>query len=211
MKRFIAPCVAALVAFALGATTAVASPQLTVSSQVTQKQQASDAAADQLDAAAKRSTLTVNRTQQQLAAQWRWADQGRTISNSASSVVYKGNLYVFVRRPDGHLWVNWWNGSSWSWADQGRTITGTPHAVVYSGNLYVFVRRPGGHLWVNWWNGSSWSWADQGRTITDTPNAVVYSGNLYVFVRRPGGRLWVNWWNGSSWSWADQEIGRAHV
>ena len=67
-------------------------------------------------------------------------------------MVYRENVYVYVRRPDGHLWVNWWNGSSWQWADQGRSITGTPDAVSYKGNMYVYVRRADGDLWVNWWS-----------------------------------------------------------
>ena len=127
MKRVILSSLVAVLAFTFGTLTAVASPPANRHSQPVHKE----------DIAAQ--------------AQWRWANQGRTVTGSPNAVVYSGNMYVYVRRPDGYLWVNWWDGSQWRWANQGRTITSNPHAVVYSGNMYVYVRRPDGNLWVNWW------------------------------------------------------------
>jgi hypothetical protein len=68
-----------------------------------------------------------------------------------------------VRASDGHLWVNWWNGSAWKWADQGTpsgktvdvgaigatTVKDNPNAAE---RPYAFVRASDGHLWVNWWS-----------------------------------------------------------
>ena len=46
-----------------------------------------------------------------------------------------GNPYVFVRGADGHLCVNWWDGSKWNWADQGTppgtTTSGNPATIPY--------------------------------------------------------------------------------
>ena len=28
-------------------------------------------------------------------------------------------IYAFVWGTNGHLFVNWWDGSHWAWADQG--------------------------------------------------------------------------------------------
>jgi hypothetical protein len=84
-------------------------------------------------------------------SQWSWQDQGRSVTGSSSTVSHNGNLYVFTRRPDGNLWVNYWHENAWHWQDQGRTITDSPSTVSHNGNLYAFARRPDTNLWVNYW------------------------------------------------------------
>jgi hypothetical protein len=68
--------------------------------------------------------------------------------------------YAFVQASDGHLWVNWWDGSNWYWADQGTpggdTVQGEPSAITVmdtpssAQRPYAFVQASDGHLWVNW-------------------------------------------------------------
>ena len=70
--------------------------------------------------------------------------------------------YAFVVGSDGHLWVNWWDGSQWQWAHQGvpdgqlvsagvgaLTVMDTPGAAQ---RPYAFVIGSDGHLWVNYWS-----------------------------------------------------------
>ena len=105
---------------------------------------------------------------------WQWADQGtppgQTVGASAiGAITVKDDPdaserpYAFVRASDGHLWVNWWDGSAWNWADQGTppaqtvgasaigaiTVKDDPNA---SQRPYAFVRASDGHLGVNWWS-----------------------------------------------------------
>jgi hypothetical protein len=79
-------------------------------------------------------------------------------------------IYSFENASNGHVEVNYWNGSAWQWADQGTpagtTLTGNPGVVAYqqggTERIYAFDRGANGHLYVNYWNGSAWNWADQG-------------------------------------------------
>ena len=103
---------------------------------------------------------------------WHWADQGAptasvTVSSGVGAVTVMDapsssqRPYAFVRSSDGHLWVNWWNGSQWAWANQGvpaagvtvnpgvgvATVMDTPSSPQ---RPYAFVKGSDGHLWVNW-------------------------------------------------------------
>ena len=97
-----------------------------------------------------------------------------SVSGSPGVITYlQGStqqIYSFVNASNGHLEVNYWNGSAWQWADQGTpagtTLTGNPGVVAYqqggTERIYAFDRGANGHLYVNYWNGSAWNWADQG-------------------------------------------------
>ena len=68
---------------------------------------------------------------------------------------------------DGHLWVNWFDGSAWHWADQKKPdkakIESAVGAITVDGNRpYVFVLSTEGNLWVNWYDGWAWHWSDEG-------------------------------------------------
>ena len=113
---------------------------------------------------------------------WRWADQGLPPGASAvwnpSAVTYlRGStqlIYVFAEshgQPNnGHLVLNYWDGSSWRWADQGVPSGASavlyPSTISFSSNgsqlIYAFAQSGEGHLVVNYWDGLSWRWADQG-------------------------------------------------
>jgi hypothetical protein len=144
---------------------------------------------------------------------WGWADLGKppgvtvadavgvlTVMNSPTS---SQRPYAFVIGSDGHLWVDWWNGSAWGWADLGKpagvaiddtvgvlTVMNSPTS---SQRPYAFVMGSDGHLWVDWWNGSAWGWADLGKpagaTIDDTVGVLTVkdsptSGQRpYIFMR----------------------------
>jgi immune inhibitor A len=83
----------------------------------------------------------------------------------------KQRIYAFVRGANGHLNVNYWNGSAWHWADQGvpagTTVSDAPCVITYleggKQRIYAFVRGANSHLDVNYWDGSAWHWADQGQ------------------------------------------------
>jgi len=133
--------------------------------------------------------------------------------------------YIFVLGDDGHLWLDWWDGSrAYNWEDRGvpkdlkvtlglgalaaaETPTGPklPHA---------FVRASDGHLWLNRWDGKTWQWQDLGAPpeveIRGKVGVITVQDSLgaperpYVFVRGSDGNLWLNWWNGQSWQWSNQ-------
>ena len=50
---------------------------------------------------------------------WHWSDQGTPLGQIVelgaigAITVDGGRPYAFIRANDGHLWVNWWDGSSW--------------------------------------------------------------------------------------------------
>jgi hypothetical protein len=161
---------------------------------------------------------------------WNWADQGTppgTTAVGAPGVIilfYKEGgqalTEAFVTGANGHLYVNYWDGSAWNWADQGlppgTTASGNPGVYTYYGAgqqlVDVFVTGANGHLCVNYWNGSAWNWADQGvppgTTATVIPGVISYleAGQqpFDVFVAGANGHLGVNYWNGTAWNWADQ-------
>jgi kumamolisin len=161
---------------------------------------------------------------------WRWADQGLPPGTTASGVpgviTYSAGgaqlIYAFVRGANGHLCVNYWNGSAWNWADQGlppgTTVSSAPGVLTYSAGgtqrPYAFVTGANGHLYVNYWYGSGWAWADQGlppgTTASGAPAVITYSAGgtqvIYAFVRGANGHLYVNYWYGSGWAWADQGL-----
>jgi hypothetical protein len=103
---------------------------------------------------------------------WHWADQGtppgKTVNAGIGVTTVMDNSsasqrpYAFVQASDGHLWVNWWNGSAWQWADQGtppgKTVSAGIGAITVKDNPnssqrpYAFVQASDGHLWVDWWS-----------------------------------------------------------
>ncbi|EFF92694.1 mucin-1 [Streptomyces sp. e14] len=126
---------------------------------------------------------------------------------------------VFVRRADGHLWVQRQNADGgWAaWSDFGTppntTVAGIPAVVAndntYSspspnakgfvqgntdGRLELFVRGADGHVWHRVQkapNGTSWSkWEALPGTWAGSPTAVVGGdGRITVFARKDDGRL----------------------
>jgi hypothetical protein len=126
----------------------------------------------------------------------------------------ENRIFAFVTGADGHLGVNWWDGSGWHWADQGTppgtTASGSPAVITDpAGRIFAFVTGANGHLGLNWWDGSGWHWADQGTppgtTASGSPGAITYgAGRIFAFVTGADGHLGVNWWDGSGWHWADQ-------
>ena len=75
-------------------------------------------------------------------------------------------LYAFVTGADGHLFLNWWDGSAWHWEDQGlppgTSAASAPGVITIGPGLYASVTGDNGHLFLNWWDGSAWHWEDQG-------------------------------------------------
>jgi hypothetical protein len=59
--------------------------------------------------------------------QWKWADQGAPpgsgVQNVAGAITFQKagtqRIYAFLTDGNGHLRVNYWNGSHWNWTDQG--------------------------------------------------------------------------------------------
>ncbi len=160
-------------------------------------------------------------------SRWQWADQGMpasgaVVSQPSALTFLEGTaqrLYAFVRGADGHLHVNFWDGSQWRWADQGRppgaSVFAGPTATTYRDanvqRLYVFVRDAPSRLFVNFWDGGTWRWAEQGVPATGRVrrpfDVVTYfeSGlrRIYSFVDDDQERLQLNFWNGATWQWAD--------
>ena len=61
---------------------------------------------------------------------WHWADQGTpagtTLTGNPGVITYvqggAQRIYAFDRGANGHLYVNYWDGSVWHWADQGTPV-----------------------------------------------------------------------------------------
>ena len=74
--------------------------------------------------------------------------------------------YAFMVSRDGHLWTNWFDGTSWHWFDLGLppagTIVGSVGATTVNGLPYAFVLSSNGHLCVSWFDGTAGHWSDQG-------------------------------------------------
>jgi hypothetical protein len=166
---------------------------------------------------------------------WRWTDQGAPPSapgfyNTPGVIAYfdvprRSNpeepglpspilgpprIYAFVGASDGHLYVNFWDGSRWQWADQGTppgaaaSCSGRPGVIAFpqdgTERIYVFTDEgclsTNGHLYVNFWDGNLWQWADHGMppprfpptpTKAYFPAAITFRASgerkIYVFVR----------------------------
>jgi hypothetical protein len=168
-------------------------------------------------------------------AHWHWSDQGAppgtTVENPPGAITYfeagKRRIYAFIAGHNGHLCVNYWNGTQWNWADQGTPpgakVIGLPGVIAYleggKQRIYAFVRGTDGqHLYVNYWDGSQWKWADQGTPPgtmqqdppmeVNPPGVISYleggKQRIYAFVRDHNGHLYTNYWDGVQWNWADQ-------
>jgi kumamolisin len=74
--------------------------------------------------------------------------------------------YTFTVSRNGHLWTNWFDGTSWHWFDlglpPGGTIAGSIGATTVNGLPYAFVVTSNGHLCVSWFDGTAGHWSDQG-------------------------------------------------
>jgi kumamolisin len=74
--------------------------------------------------------------------------------------------YAFIVSRDGHLWTNWFDGTSWHWFDlglpPGGTIAGSVGAATINGLPYAFVVSSKGHLCISWFDGMVGHWSDQG-------------------------------------------------
>jgi kumamolisin len=161
---------------------------------------------------------------------WQWADlglpPGTTVWSAPGVISYSAGgtqfIAAFVTGANGHLCVNYWNGSAWQWADQGvppGTIAASvPEVISYvaGSQLFIaaFVTGANDHLEVSYWNGSAWQWADlglpPGTTASSVPGVVTYLAGgtqlIAAFVTGANGHLELNYWNGSAWQWVDQGV-----
>jgi hypothetical protein len=164
-------------------------------------------------------------------SQWQWSNQGRppntTVSNGLGVITFQENdgtrkIHAFVIGGDGHLFVNWWNGSNWQWSNQGNPTATTaligPGVITFqhtdgTRRIFAFVMGKDGNLHVDWWDGSNWKWSNLGRppntTVSSGPGVITFQENdgtrkIHAFVIGGDGHLWANWWDGSQWQWSDQ-------
>jgi hypothetical protein len=102
-------------------------------------------------------------------------------------------IYSFDRSANGHLYVNYWDGSAWHWADQGTpaattTVAGDPGVITYlQGNvqrIYAFANGTDGRLYVDYWD-SHWHWADQGAPAAVSFDLAIGPGLVPDFVSDP--------------------------
>lgn len=167
-------------------------------------------------------------------SKWNWSPQGAptgtTVTSAPGVITYKEGaqpqrIYAFVVCADGHLHVNYWDGSQWSWSDrgtpQGTTISSlsAPAPITYKDGaqpqrIYTFVVGTNGHHYVHYWDGANWHWSDHGAPTGTTvkegpgPAAVTYQATgqqrIYAFVKGFNDHLYMQYWNGTQWNWGDQ-------
>jgi hypothetical protein len=127
--------------------------------------------------------------------------------------------YAFVTGQDGHLWMNWWSGTTWNWSNQGLppgvSIAASMGACTYNINVnnvdvsrpHVFVKGSDKNLWENSWSGSAWSWTNRaqptGTTIAATMGAITVNGRPQIFVKGGDDNLWVNGRTAGGWTWVN--------
>lgn len=145
---------------------------------------------------------------------WHWADQGLPAGASAvytpTAITYvsggQQRIYVFAAASNGHLVVNYWDGSGWYWADQGLPpgipSLSQPTAITYvSGGkqlIYVFGTTINYHLAVNYWDGSGWYWptracrraAREWKIRLLSPTSVEGSNGSISLARHSGMAIW---------------------
>jgi hypothetical protein len=152
--------------------------------------------------------------------------ESTTVSGAPGVITYlqegTQRISAFVSGTNGHLYMNYWNGSQWQWADQGtppgaKMGQRAPGVITYlqegTPRISAFVRGANSRLYVNYWNGSQWQWANQrkplGTTVGQGASGVITylqegTQRVHAFVRGANGHLYMNYWNGSQWQWADQ-------
>jgi hypothetical protein len=142
------------------------------------------------------------------------------------SVGHRG-IAAFETTSDGHLKVNYRDGTEWKWSDMGRptatvSVVGAPAAITYLDGPHhdmprvaVYARGSNGHLYVVPFQAGNTTpgWTDLGKPtgsgITGDPGAATYdnaSGQhiVDIFARGSDGHLYLCYFNGSQWQWADQ-------
>jgi len=154
---------------------------------------------------------------------WSWGNQGMpnpsanppvTVAQGVGVTIANDNPYVFVLGSDGHLWQNYWNGSSWVWFDANKpdddsvSLNLPVGVTTVGGRPYAFIFDEDYNLWQNYWTGSSWVWYNAGKPnsnayITRPVGITTLDGNPCVLGLDGYGHLWMNWWSGSSWMWLD--------
>jgi hypothetical protein len=130
-------------------------------------------------------------------------------------------INLFVRRRDGNLWEQYWDGATWTWVDTGKAVFGRAVALVrgqvqdvVAGDIRInlFVQGADRRLWERYWDGSNWTWVDHGKAVDGEP-LVLARGDLSstdgaqvrvnLFVRGLDGNLWERYWDGANWTWVD--------
>lgn len=144
-------------------------------------------------------------------AAWHWGDQGTPPGTSVKAgiraITYLDpqtqmrRIYVFAAGGDGHLYVNWWDGSAWHWADQNHPfgsfhVFGNPAVVTYTENgtqrIYVFTTLQSylgtnfvkTIFCVNYWDGTAWHW----ETLDTLPGAPNYTANVGATTYKEAGQ-----------------------
>lgn len=117
---------------------------------------------------------------------WHWADQGTPSgvtltkgtydSHAVSATTYREGgsqrHRIFVHGTNGHLYDNYWNGSTWLWEDRGAPASSVvgqiqtssylePGATSLTSRIRTFVRGADLHVYSNGWDGTQWTWTDQ--------------------------------------------------
>jgi hypothetical protein len=145
---------------------------------------------------------------------------GRPAAITYGVNLYGGDLHVYVRGWNGHLFDHWWDGGRWHWDDHGNGgsyLFSGPAAINYANRLHVYVTgHDNGHLYDHWWDGARWHWDDHGNadrwggSFHGTPAAIAFANRLHVYVTGDNGHLYDHWWDGS-WHWDDHGNGGAII
>ena len=157
---------------------------------------------------------------------WRWASQGAppntSVAGKPSVITYyqagSQRIYVFLIGRDGHLHVNYWDGTVWRWADLGtppntnavrhcNAVARTDGSVQ---KIEVFMWASNDHLYDCAWDGIAWKWIDLGSSPggpSEQPSAIAHvndwgAQSMWVFLTAANGL------GGCLFRWIPMAVGR---
>ncbi len=108
---------------------------------------------------------------------------GNTLSRP-SAIVFNGALNVFKLGGDGHIYAQYWNGTSWTgFASIGEGMASDPAVLVNGNALNVFARGANGQVYTAYNTGAGWTgWSSLGATtMKNNPRVVQYGSEVDVF------------------------------
>lgn len=121
-----------------------------------------------------------------------------------AAVSFNGNLQVYTRANDNHIYGQTWNGTSWSgYTSLGSGFASDPAAIVNGTAVNIFARGTDNRIYTEYFSAAGPSgWASLGATtMQGNPKVVQYGSDLEVFALGTDRHPYQDTWNPTTgWS-----------